>query len=76
MVDREKVLAILQKRFPGARPETLAATANAIVGLEPDYRPVEPEDVVRFECESKSSHFTIDDLAVGRVRLYCHPIDS
>jgi len=34
MVDREKVLAVLTRRFAGARPEQLAAAANAIVGLD------------------------------------------
>jgi hypothetical protein len=33
MVDREKVLIVLSRRFPGAQPEQLAAAANAIVGL-------------------------------------------
>ena len=33
MIDRETVTAILQKRFPGARPRELAAAVNAIVGL-------------------------------------------
>jgi nucleotide-binding universal stress UspA family protein len=33
VIDREIVTAILQKRFPGARPRDLAAAVNAIVGL-------------------------------------------
>jgi nucleotide-binding universal stress UspA family protein len=33
VIDRETVTAILQKRFPGARPRELAAAVNAIVGL-------------------------------------------
>ena len=33
IIDREKVSAILQKRFPGAAPRDLAAAVNAIVGL-------------------------------------------
>jgi hypothetical protein len=33
MIDREKVLAVLQKRFPGSTVEERAAAANAIVGL-------------------------------------------
>lgn len=46
MVDREKVLAVLAKRFPRAAPEQMAATANAIVGLPDDWEEVtaqEPE---------------------------------
>jgi hypothetical protein len=46
MVDREKVLTVLQRRFPGASVEQVAAAANAIVGLEEDWEEVtehEPE---------------------------------
>jgi hypothetical protein len=44
MIDREKVLTVLRRRFPGASPETLAAAANAIVAL-----PDEWEDVTALE---------------------------
>lgn len=37
MVDREKVLAVLSRRFPGSRPDQVAAAANAIVGLEEEW---------------------------------------
>ena len=37
MVDREKVLAVLHKRFPTATVADLAAAANAIVGLEDEW---------------------------------------
>jgi hypothetical protein len=40
MLDREKVLAVLAKRFPGASPEQMAAAANAIVGLEDEWEEV------------------------------------
>jgi len=46
MIDREKVLSVLSKRFPGATPEQMAAAANAIVGLTDDWEDVtgrEPE---------------------------------
>ena len=33
MIDREKVLTVLARRFPGAGADQIAATANAIVGL-------------------------------------------
>jgi hypothetical protein len=46
MVDREKVLAVLRKRFPGATPDQLAAAANAIVGLDEEW-----EDVTGRESE-------------------------
>jgi len=37
MIDRERVLAVLRKRFPGSTPDQLAAAANAIVGLADDW---------------------------------------
>jgi hypothetical protein len=44
MVDREKVLAVLVKRFPGASPQAMAAAANAIVGLEDEWEEVTDRD--------------------------------
>lgn len=40
MVDREKVLTVLARRFPGAAPEQIAAAANAIVGLSDEWEEV------------------------------------
>jgi hypothetical protein len=40
MVDREKVLAVLAKRFPSATSAQIAATANAIVGLSDEWEDV------------------------------------
>jgi hypothetical protein len=40
MVDREKVLAVLSRRFTGARPDQLAGAANAIVGLDDEWEDV------------------------------------
>ena len=45
MVDREKVLAVLRRRFPGAPEMDTAAAANAIVGLEDEWREVECTDL-------------------------------
>ncbi len=53
MIDREKVLAVLHKRFPGATSEQVAAAANAIVGLEDEW-----EDVTHREPEF-GYHFSI-----------------
>lgn len=47
MLDREKLEAILRRRFAGANPQQIAAAANAIMGLgeeweevvEPDWSP-------------------------------------
>jgi hypothetical protein len=40
MIDREKVLAVLAKRFPGAGADQIAAAANAIVGLDDEWEEV------------------------------------
>jgi hypothetical protein len=40
MIDREKVLAVLAKRFPGATADQMAAAANAIVGLDEEWEEV------------------------------------
>ena len=40
MVDREKVLAVLAKRFPSATRQDTAAAANAIVGLDDEWEDV------------------------------------
>lgn len=40
MIDREKVLTVLRKRFHGASAEDVAAAANAIVGLGDEWEDV------------------------------------
>jgi hypothetical protein len=45
MIDREKVLAVLRRRFPGASDMDTAAAANAIVGLDDEWREVECMDL-------------------------------
>jgi hypothetical protein len=45
MVDREKVLTVLRRRFPGAPDAQTAAAANAIVGLEDEWREVDSTDL-------------------------------
>jgi hypothetical protein len=37
MLDREKVVAVLKHRFPGAGEEQVAAATNAIVGLADEW---------------------------------------
>ncbi len=53
MVDREKVLAVLRKRFPGASPDQVAAAANAIVGLGDEW-----EEITGHEAEL-GYHFSV-----------------
>lgn len=40
MIDREKVLTVLRRRFAGATDRDLASAANAIVGLEDEWEDV------------------------------------
>jgi hypothetical protein len=70
MIDREKVLAVLLKRFPDAAVNDVATAANAIVGLEPEYVPMPTKDLVRFECEAGAQTYTSRHVANGDVRLY------
>ena len=56
MVDREKVLAVLRRRFPGAPDAQTAAAANAIVGLEDEWREVESTDLGELLERLRSGH--------------------
>ena len=44
MLDRQKLETILRRRFPGARRDQIAATANAIMGLDQEWEEVETPD--------------------------------
>ena len=70
MIDREKVLTVLERRFPDAPRAERAAAANAIVGLEPEYEPVDDGAVHGFRCEIADARYTRQDLAAGLVRLF------
>ena len=37
MLDREKIVAVLKRRFPGSASDQVAAAANAIIGLEDEW---------------------------------------
>ena len=45
MLDREKIVAVLKKRFAGAGTDQIAAAANAIVGLEDEWEEVTTSDL-------------------------------
>ena len=40
MIDRDKVVAVLRRRFCNATPEVIASAANAIVGLDDEWEEV------------------------------------
>lgn len=71
MIDREKVLAVLVKRFPEARLSDVAAAANAIVGLGPEYDVVSPTAVTTFKCETDHRQYDTGHLERGDVRVFC-----
>jgi hypothetical protein len=45
MLDREKVVAVLKRRFPGSALEQVAAAANAIVGMDDEWEDVSPPGI-------------------------------
>ena len=69
-IDREKVLAVLAKRFPGALAGDVAAAANAIVGLDAEYDAVSSGEISRFDCEFRSREFAVRHVANGDLRIY------
>lgn len=70
MIDREKVLSVLLKRFPDAALNDVAAAANAIVGLEPEYAPLTAGEVARFECEAGAHTYSARHVASGDIRVF------
>lgn len=68
MIDREKVLAVLRKRFPGSAPEQVAAAANAIVGLDDEWEDVssrEPELGYHFSVQCGEICYLADQVQQG-----------
>ena len=48
MLDRQKLEAVLSKRFPGSKYDQIAAAANAIMGLDDEWEEVvDPGETVR-----------------------------
>lgn len=70
MIDREKVVSVLRKRFPMATPLDVAAAANAIVGLEPEYELVDASEISALDCVTDRARYQADDLETGRLRVY------
>lgn len=68
MIDREKVLAVLRKRFPGAGPDQVAAAANAIVGLDDEWEDVtghEPEFGYHFSVQCNEICYLAEQHQLG-----------
>jgi hypothetical protein len=60
MVDREKIVAVLQKRFAGAAAGQIAAAANAIVGLDDEW-----EELTDAEGQCSESCYLIAQTEAG-----------
>jgi len=74
MLDREKILAVLHKRFPTAPAADLAAAANAIVGLDDEWEDVtghEPEFGYHFSVQCSEICYLGEQVGRGRqFRVY------
>jgi hypothetical protein len=74
MLDREKVLTVLAKRFPGSTPEQMAAAANAIVGLGDEWEEVtdrEPELGYHYSVQCGDICYIANEVDTGsRFRLF------
>jgi len=51
MLDRQKLETILLRRFPGATVHQIAASANAIMGLDEEWEDVQVHDVDSLAAE-------------------------
>ncbi len=80
MIDREKVLAVLHRRFPGAAPEQIAAAANAIVGLDDEWEDVtghEPELGYHFSAQCGEICYLAEQSQLGgEFRLFRKRVPS
>jgi len=68
MIDREKVLAVLHRRFPDGTPDQLAAAANAIVGLDDEWEDVtghEPELGYHFSIQCSEICYLAEQMQLG-----------
>jgi hypothetical protein len=70
-IDREKVLNVLLKRFPEARLCDIAAAANAIVGLGPEFRLLPAAQLERLEIDLGERQYTRHHVENDEVRVYC-----
>jgi hypothetical protein len=69
MIDREKVLAVLNRRFPSAASQDVAAAANAIVSLDSELEPIGKEAIVEFACVAGRIRYELDDVQRGRIAV-------
>ena len=68
MVDRDKVLSILHKRFPGASRQQVAWAANAIVGLGDEWEELawdDPEIACSGPIPAGEHRYLADEIRQG-----------
>ena len=69
MIDRDKVICVLHKRFQAASPQQVAWAANAIVGLDDEWEEVEWDNAElacpRFEGRPVSDGDLADGVRQG-----------
>jgi hypothetical protein len=80
MLDRQKLEAILSRRFPGTPRDQLAAAANAIMGLSEEWEEVLHEDQqfgYHFSTECSSICYLARELEEGNeFRLFRRRAES
>ncbi len=80
MIDREKVLTVLHKRFPAATPDQLAAAANAIVGLDDEWEDVtarEPEFGYHYSAQCGEICYLAEQAQLGaQFRIFRKRLES
>ena len=51
MLDRQKIEAVLRRRFPGATDQQIATAANAIMGLDEEWEELRCQDFEALAAE-------------------------
>ena len=67
MLDREKVVTVLRRRFPGSASEQVAAAANAIVGLDDEWEELTAADV---RACGEACCLADDAVSSGRFKVF------
>ena len=59
MLDRQKIEAILARRFPGASAAQVAAAANAIIGMGDDWEEIDGHQAVGVPHDDRGTEFRL-----------------
>ena len=69
MLDREKIVAVLKRRFPGSGEDQVAAAANALVGLDDDWVEV-PLPHEQWPSYCRETCWLRRELGAGELRVF------